>query len=161
MQRSRKRALVITASCLVILTLAGGWAARVELGLSRNLAFGRPWVASSTYPGWSAHGTIGAPTEKPFFHTQLEGAPWVTIDLGATRRFSIVKLVNREDCCKTRAVPLHLEVSEDGNRWAILARRDAPFQTLRWRLRTVNARFVRLRVDRSSYLHLTDVGIYR
>jgi hypothetical protein len=68
-----------------------------------------------------------------------------------------VRVTNRQDCCGERAIPLLVEVSTDRQRWTTVARREDAFGTWRAQFGKQTARWVRLRVDRRSYLHLYDV----
>ena len=59
-----------------------------------------------------------------------------------------------------RALPLYVEVSTDGKQYHRVARRERPFTVWRVSFPTVSARYVRLRVQRKSYLHLNEVEVY-
>jgi hypothetical protein len=147
---------------MVAIGLVGltAWLLRAELGLVPDLAFGRPWRASSGFGGIPAAGRIAAPTEAVFFHSALEGEPSFVLDLENERRIRGLELENRLDCCQVRAVPLFVDVSVDGKHWHNVARRDAPFQHLRLGFPAVRAKLVRLRVERETYFHLVRVGVY-
>jgi F5/8 type C domain len=126
-----------------------------------DLAEGKPWRASSAlvecHP--SRHECGGTRTEI-LFHTREQVEPWFEIDLSAPQRFSEVVVRNRPDCCRERAVPLILEVSDDQLSWKQLARQDRVFDDWVARFAPVTARFVRLRVPHSSMLHLEGVWIH-
>lgn len=153
--RSFAASLLVASIGLVL------WGYRVELGLSRNLALGRPWRASSAYPGLPIAGTLGAPTEEAFFHTNFEGSPSVVIDLGQRRTFARIRVWNRLDCCQNRAVPLLVEGSDDAQSWRALALRRSLFTLWDLRIPAFTSRFVRFRVPRASYAHFSHVGVYR
>ncbi len=145
------RHALVAIGVALLAAAAAAWALRAELRLVPDLARGRAWQTSSQL----------AADSSLLFHTALEASPWAVVDLGARRTFSQIKVRNRNDCCQTRAVPLLVEISGDGASWRLLARREAPFQTWSRRFGSVSARYVRLRVDRASYLHLSNVEIYR
>jgi hypothetical protein len=92
------------------------------------------------------------------FHTNLEPDPWVQYDFGSQKRLHSISVTNRTDCCYERAVPLVVESSNDGRRWKEQVRTDEQFMAWSGKLRG-SARFVRLRVARTSYLHLSSVVI--
>jgi hypothetical protein len=90
------------------------------------------------------------------FHTQEQHQPWVMYDLGRSEELHSVKIYNRTDCCYDRVVPLVVETSNDGETWAEQARSERAFVTWSTALDT-SARYLRLRIDRRSTLHLERV----
>jgi hypothetical protein len=94
-----------------------------------------------------------------FFHTLEENKPWIMYDLKAAYDLHQVQVVNRTDCCWERAVPLVLETSADAQQWSEQARIERAFVAWSPRVHT-HARYVRLRVDRLSALHLNKVVIH-
>jgi hypothetical protein len=92
------------------------------------------------------------------FSTREEPSPWVSYDFGKTRSLHSIVVHNRSDCCWDRALPLLVEVSDDGSRWRELVRTERPFIRFSHDL-DAKARYVRLRVARKSYLHLDQVTI--
>ncbi len=140
----------------------GGVSVKEWLTELDNIARGKPWVISSTYPA-GCRSPAQQCLESPnfFFHTQEQNQPWMEIDLGSPQTFTSVKIKNRQDCCAERAVPLVLEVSSDGQHWKQLARKNEVFATWHPEFPPVTARWVRLRVARKSILHLVSVDIYK
>jgi len=130
---------------------------------SRDVAIGRPYKTSSVYPGVGCKSPEQDCAESPFFffHTLDDERPWIEFDLGGKRRVSAVKLVNREDCCAERAVPLAVEVSMDNKSWREVARRTEVFNTWSKDFPPVNARYVRIVGLHKSPLHLKRVAILR
>ena len=102
----------------------------------------------------------GSANTDILFHTKEELQPWYRIDLGKQTRISSVEVQNRRDCCPDRAIPLVIEVSEDGQRWREVARRTASFFEWRTSFTPVTARYVRARVDRRSVLHLRGLHVW-
>jgi hypothetical protein len=126
-----------------------------------DLARGKPWRASSELIRCDrSTRSCGEFRELPLlFHTIEEPSPWFEIDLGAEREFSRVVVRNRNDCCSERALPLVIEVSKDQTHFREVMRRTAAFSTWTARFSRERARFVRLRVARTSILHLEDVKV--
>jgi hypothetical protein len=126
-----------------------------------DLAAGKPWRQSSRLNSEGCESPQQSCANSPyfFFHTVDENNPSIEIDLGEQRRFSAVRVVNREDCCAERAVPLVVEVSVDQRDWRRVARRDEVFSSWLAEFSPVDARWLRLRVERQSYLHLASVRV--
>jgi hypothetical protein len=151
------------ASALVALMLLVALAQRdaltdwLDIG---NVSQGKTWLASSTYAQDAAlSGSLGDFSAPFFFHTAYEASPWVEIDLGAETPVRSVTVVNRQDCCANRAVPLVIETSLDHAQWRTAATRHRNFARWRARLHGENARWLRLRVQRESNLHLKAVVV--
>jgi F5/8 type C domain-containing protein len=134
----------------ILLLLAIGARA---LMLGPNLAAGKPFRLSSTWPGWA--GCVAANSCNGLvFHTETQDNPWAEIDLGAPKKVRRVEVVNRDDCCSENAIPLVVEVSGDRVTWTEVARRVQNFGSWSASFPPKTARFVRLRVPRRSVLHL-------
>jgi hypothetical protein len=128
-----------------------------------DLAAGKPWRASSQAmhcePRQRRCGDhVGT---RIFFHTENEPSPWVEIDLGSQQMISSVQVQNRSDCCRERALPLVVELSTDRERWHEVQRRTTNFRSWTAKFAVQEARWVRLRVDRTSILHLERVSVFR
>jgi F5/8 type C domain len=125
-----------------------------------DISINKPWRASSAYVG---HTTEGRKPERPtdvmFFCTNEDDSPWWQVDLSTLRTIDRITLVNRGDCCAERATPLAIEVSSDGNSWREVIRRDETFRTWRAKFKPTQARYVRLRALRRTFLHMKDVRI--
>ena len=125
-----------------------------------DLAAGRPWKTSSTLEACDPFrvSCAGART-RILFHTKEDESPWMDIDLGDALVVHRVEVTNRFDCCRDRALPLVVELSEDDQTWTEVARKEDSF--LRWAalFPAQRARFVRLRVARKSTLHLEAVSV--
>ncbi|HEU5076231.1 MAG TPA: discoidin domain-containing protein, partial [Polyangiaceae bacterium] len=151
---------------LLLLILGVGWSAiavrewMIELD---NIARGKPWTTSSAFATAACRSPAQKCAESPsfFFHTTEESQPWVELDLGTIQRLSSVKVKNREDCCSDRAVPLLLEVSNDGKQWKQLARKNDVFTTWHAEFPSAEARWVRLRLARRGMLHLAGFDVYK
>jgi len=158
----------ITRMCLVFGLIAGSvggvMTARSLQEGRRDIARGKEWRASSAFPGVTPCTSPAQEcTESPFFffHTLDEDKPWLEIDLGSKQRFTGARIVNREDCCADRAVPLVIEASGDHKSWHEVARRTEVFGNWKPAFPAVTARWVRVRVDKRATLHLNGVKILR
>jgi len=147
----------------VLLLLVGGlvWERKTR-DERRDLAVGAAWRASSK---WENVGCASPDQQCPeksfFFHTKEEKNPWIEFDLGTERELSAVLVENRLDCCSERANPLLVEVSENHKKWRSVARQNGEFKTWRATFASTKARWVRLRIDRTAFLHLARVRIFR
>lgn len=157
LRRQRRRRLVLS---LVLLLLLGFGVARLVRG--PDLAEGRPWKSSSVYDTCtpSKHKCAGHYTDI-FFHTKDDESPWLEIDLGEVRSVSQVEIQNRRDYGPERAVPLLIELSDDGKTYRTVSRRERVFQNLIARFPRQKARYVRLRAERRTYLHFEGVRVFR
>ena len=150
----------IAAAVASSLCVAAAWKTLARWWDAPDLAAGRPWIASSAaMTCMPSAGNCGGGALPVFFHTTLEDRPWVRIDLGSVHDVTSVRVQNRQDCCQERATPLVVEVSEDAMGWSPVARRDQVFEEWRAAFPSRRARYVRLRVDRLSVLHLQEVSV--
>lgn len=122
-----------------------------------------PWKASSTY---SAEKGCESPHQECaetrfFFCTDHQDNPWVEFDLGKSAPVSRIVVKNRTDCggCAERAVPLVVEVSQDRETWKEVARQKDSFVDWKAQFPAEEARWVRLRSLKRTYLHLQQVRI--
>jgi hypothetical protein len=120
-----------------------------------NLAKGKPFATSSSWAG--CPGDPGCMAQ--LFHTNPQDNPWIEFDLGKPTRVHRIDVENRDDCCQDRAVPLVAELSNDRVSWKEVARRDKDFATWVAKFPATSARYVRLRVPRSTTFHLHQVAI--
>jgi hypothetical protein len=126
----------------------------------QNVALRKPTFASSLEdPGATAAGAVDGKTVGVGFQTRREHHPWLKIDLVETRRIHRITVYNADHCCFERAVPLVIEVSTDGKKYQQVARRDRPFGIWKVNIGPVEARFVRLTVDKTTIFHLSEVEI--
>lgn len=162
LRQQRRRRLAAGAALLAL----GLWHAVPALDGAdwrTDLAAGKPWRASSAAfqcePEAKRCGDhLGM---SIFFHTAEDASPWLIIDLEQAETVSAVRVRNRTDCCSSLALPLVLELSSDGQTWREVARRERKFRNWVPGFAPTTARWVRLRVDRRSALHLEQVSVYR
>ena len=89
-----------------------------------------------------------------------EPSPWYQIDFGAPTTFSSATIINRQDAAMPLALPLVLEVSDDGKTFREVARRTELFTAWAPTFAPQTARYFRARVDRTSILHLEAVRVH-
>jgi hypothetical protein len=92
------------------------------------------------------------------FHT-LSGPNELTIDLGSPKRVSRVVVYNRADCCTERAVPLSVEVQENG-KYRNVGTRKLVFEIWRVEFPATKTRFVRLISTNPEAFHLSEIEVY-
>lgn len=151
--------LRIGLTLLVIVGLVVGVAALIPA--KKNLAAGRPWATSSKMFDCNPEaGECGGAQTMILFHTKDEQNPWFQYDLGAPTQFSSMTIKNRQDGNRERAVPLVVEVSDDGRSYREVARQNDEFSVWKPSFPKQTARYVRLRVARKSMLHLESVQVH-
>jgi hypothetical protein len=150
-----QRWLRVTLAALVLIAIVIGLRA---LTTGANLAEGRPFRTSTTWSGFAACQADGSCSDI-LFHTEEQMNPWVEYDLGAPKKIHRVEVKNRDECCHERAVPLVVEVSNDRNSWTEVARRDSEFTNWTAKFSSRTARYVRLRVPRTTALHLREIVV--
>jgi F5/8 type C domain-containing protein len=127
----------------------------------RDLAQNKPWTASSRAPDSGCQSPAQRCPESPdfFFHTNKEQSPWLAIDLESVQTISSLRVRNRRGCCLDRAVPLVVETSVDQQKWTEVARNEEEFGEWKASFTPTQARWVRLRVPRKTWLHLRRVRV--
>jgi hypothetical protein len=142
--------------------LGGSLLLRSVLQDGRDLAHHAPWVTSSKFdasgcasPEQQCTGMTGY-----FFHTNQDESAWVEFDLGGVKKPAKVQVDNRSDCCADRANSIAIEVSTDHKRWKQVARHDGEFSTWNAAFTPVDAHWLRIRLLKQNYLHLSRVRIF-
>lgn len=127
-----------------------------------DLAKGKPWRASSSWGTCSPErGRCGSLISRIIFHTLEDDSPWFEIDLQKKEKFSSISVINRKDeDMRSRAVPLVLEASDDAIKWRELARKTEVFLNWTAKFPPTEARYVRARADRKTWLHLEAVKVH-
>jgi hypothetical protein len=152
-------ALVLLAIAWSICEVIENW----EMLTKPNIALGRPVTISSSL---SADVALDHPLlvdgdrTNSGFHTGNAPNQWVMIDLGSTQNISRVVVYNRVDCCQERAIPLRLEVSDDGTNFKKVVDTTEEFEV--WTAKGLDAkgRYVRLRHLGANFLHFAEVEVY-
>ena len=152
LKRVMRVALVMS---ILVAAGIGLWPAKVDM------AKGKPWrvssIGSECHPEKSE--CAGGKTDI-LFHTLQEQNPWFEYDFGAPIAFSSLTIRNRTDYGEERALPLVVEVSNDGQSFTQVTRREATFSTWKPSFTTQHARYLRLRVARESILHLEAIKVH-
>ncbi len=150
----------------MLFVLVGGSVGLVHYARDRtehadDLAYNKPWRASSTMSGVGCNSPIQKCADSPdfFFHTLEESAPWVEIDLGRPVRIGTVRIDNRRDCCFDRATPLLVEVSNDQQTFREVSRRAKSFTSWRATFPPTEARYVRVKSPARTMLHLSQIRV--
>jgi hypothetical protein len=83
---------------------------------SLDVAFGKPFYASSNYHGTSRHGVVSSRAPY-FFHTCIEERPWITIDLLGSFLLHELIISNRTDGFRERAQFLLYSIDKNPRHW--------------------------------------------
>lgn len=145
-----------------------GWAQEIEADWLRQLA--RACAGSDESPitpEVDAGGACdGVNDEETGFHTDRQQNPWWQVDLGTPTPLSRVVIHNARDC-RERARNLRVLISEDGTAWQEVYRHNEQVfggandgNPLVVRIEGKPARFVRLALPGTEYLHLNEVEVY-
>jgi hypothetical protein len=129
------------------------------------LALGKPWEdyawsTSSAWSGFPQSGTLGQHGAYGLlFHTEEEDNPWVVVDLRKTRTIREVLVRNRADVDSDRGLPLVLELGGQDRQFGAVSTRTAPFDVWDVKFTARPARYVRLRAQGRTILHLREIQI--
>ncbi len=123
---------------------------------------------SAQHPSEDARGGCdGIKNGQWGFHTNREPQPWWQVDLGREYPITKVMIFNRCDTVAHRASRLHVLVSGDGQSWTKVYEHDGTVfygqtdgKPLVVRLPGVAARFVKIQLPDTEYLHLDEVEVY-
>jgi hypothetical protein len=132
-----------------------------------NLALHKPVTASGVHPASTAVPgglTDGVISGAPYgIHTNEGEAPWAQVDLLGEYALDEVRIYNRGDGYLEDGMPLTLQISRDGLRFADVETRAKTFtRSSPWvaKLHGSPARFVRVRGARGKYVCLSELEAY-
>jgi FkbM family methyltransferase len=138
--------------------------------ISENIALGKPSTQSSlsvwSKPADAQGGNNGLLTGGFGFHTGMELNPWWQVDLGREQPIREIRIFNRLDTCSDRACSLRVLLSTDEVHWHLVHDQGGksfggidgcPLQVFP---QQASARFVRLQLNETEYLHLDEIEIY-
>jgi len=135
-----------------------------------NLALNKPARQSSTYSASTvddAQGAVNGVKNGSFgFHTNQEPNPWWQVDLQTVSTLNEIRILNRINCCSERARTIQVLLSNDGSSWRRVYSHDGSIfggfdgKPLVVDLKGAPARYVRLQLNETNYLHLDEVEIY-
>lgn len=102
------------------------------------------------------------PSREPgYFHTGRQANPWVELAMKQFGELSGIEVVNWTKF-HNRAVPLKVEVSEDGKSWQKIEVLKKPQAV--WKIdlqgRNIRARYIRLTKQGHDFLHLNNIRVY-
>ncbi len=117
----------------------------------------------------AAGGCDGVKTGKWGFCTSLQSQPWWQVDLGRTQPLDRVVIFNRCDSgMDARAAHLIVLLSTDGRNWTTVYRHNGKTffghtdnKPLSIPLAGAKARFLRIQLPATDYLHFDEVEIYQ
>lgn len=139
------------------------WLRQAEVRLSQPIQRGLQVKPEDDARG----GCDGIRTGKWGFHTQCEPNPWWQVDLGTSTAIDRIVLYNRCDTTAKRNSRIKILVSDDGRAFQQVFQHDGKVffgftdkKPLSVPLRAVAARYVRLQLEGTSYLHLDEVEVY-
>ena len=142
------------------------WAARVEADwlLQEQVR----WVTQAvTTAEDAAGGCDGVKDGKWGFHTAAESQPWWQVDLGSVQALDHVLIFNRCDAVAARCAQLLLLLSEDAQTWRQVYQHNGETfygftdnKPLSVPLAGERARYVRVQLPGTDYLHLDEVEVY-
>jgi hypothetical protein len=128
-----------------------------------NLALHKHVTVDQSDAQWvkDPRGLVDGNKEELGFHTITAANQTATIDLGRPQRISRIVVYNRIDCCEERAVPLKIDISEDGKNYRTVAQRSDVFRGS-WTVEFPKslARYVRLTDLKAAAFHLNEVEVY-
>lgn len=136
-----------------------------------NIALNCPTRQSSAapsielLPGGATSGTLSATAS---FCTELQETPWWDVDLGCLYNINEIVIFNRLDEHANRSANIQIWISLESDEWSHVFRKDdgVPFggvdgNPLIWSPeRSIIARYVRISLLGTNYLHLNQVEVY-
>ena len=156
-------ARILAGALGVIALLAGGL---YLLLAPKNVAFGKPVIADSYWPGSAPADTlVNGDIEDPWGSaTAQNGKAWFRIDLQAPMHVTGAKIVNRNDRFANVNQGVVIEISDDDHHFKEIASSDKTKQPGdSWRFRKIDAkgRFVRIRrLKGAGSFALSEIEIY-
>lgn len=137
--------------------------AEVEVFRTRNIAYGKPTMQSSTaFGGDSARAVDGNSdgiwASGSMSHTGNGFGQWWQVDLEEMRRVGQLVVHNRTDCCADQLNDFTVSVSNNGSTWEDIA---FVLEAQSKMLIPINqsARYVRI-TNGAGYLHLAEVQVF-
>lgn len=156
-QRTATRNLRISIAVMAVLAIP--IAREIWVWSPTNISFHKKVTASTQLPNTNLQGVVDDVFYGPRpFHSTEEPSPWLSIDLGSRYLIS-----DAEVFAGNESLPLAFEVSNDGISYRGVATKTEPFAgLLPWVVKPlhVNARFVRVRMQRPGSLALSEVIVY-
>jgi hypothetical protein len=154
-------------AAVALLVLYGVSSAAKGLFKGENVARGRPVQMSSRHPGTPdpsglVDGVVGGGYGA---HTQVgAGPPWIVVDLQRPRKVRRIVVYNRGDVNLDQCLPYSVSVSEDGQSYREIAKRETHFGSgdvlsPPWTIKCdERARFIR--VQAHDYIALSELEVF-
>lgn len=121
---------------------------------------GFSWRSSTSLDGFPSSGKLGDSRHRELlFHTAQQDRPWLLIDLNTPRKIGRVVVHNRRDCCFERGLPLTVEVGETEQTLKAVGQRSDLYDVWQVEFSPREARYVRVRAESTTYLHLGGVEV--
>jgi parallel beta-helix repeat protein len=115
-------------------------------------------MSSSAFSRTGSEAVDGS--NNDFTCTDYELEPFWIVDLSDMYDISRVSLTNRLDCCQERLRNFFIEVSDDGSTWQQVVYQEAAVgDSIEFPLNGISGRYLRVRLDHSDYLSLTEVSV--
>jgi hypothetical protein len=151
-----------TLTAMVVMTSLGTLlVARLSPSRGPNLARACRVSASEREPtSEPAESVVDGDAWTRGFVSRSGDRPWLLLDLGSDRVLRRVVVINCYDCPLDNDSPLVLELSRDGRSFVQAARHEGSFELWDQPILGAQARFIRLRLDRSGSLRLREVEVY-
>lgn len=155
-------ARILSAAALVIavLLVVASWINKRTA--KPNLALNHKVTVSSQFSGAGRDTSqlVDGDRSNLGFHTECRANQHVTVDLGSVKDIASVVVYNRADCCQERAIPLTLQLSTDGQKYAPVKEQREQFD--KWNVDGINqkARYVRLLNSGNNCFHLSELEVY-
>ncbi|MCA9599057.1 MAG: discoidin domain-containing protein [Myxococcales bacterium] len=161
-QVRRSRILrIATLALLIIAAIVGLFA---WLLAPKNVALGKPTLASSYWPGSAtAEALVNGQDESPWGSATGQEDGWFRVDLLAPHRIDRVVVTNRKDNYAYTTTPLAVELSSDGESFQEVRRftgRGGEGQRWVYRGDGQVARFVRVRNVAGHGIALCEIEVY-
>jgi hypothetical protein len=136
-----------------------------------NLALKKPARQSSVYggtgvdqgPHFGVDGIRESVPRDPFLlvHTNADNPPWWQVDLQNVYALTQLSLYNRIFCCGEKNRTIQVYLSSNGSNWEKAYQHDGSnFKVLTVNLQGRNAKFVRLQLAESTFLHFQECEVY-
>ncbi|XP_052066134.1 fucolectin-6-like [Mytilus californianus] len=132
----------------------------------KEVAYDKPANQSSVYSGCSASRAVDG-NVNTYMHTNIEQSPYWIVDLDKTYQIKRIEIFNRNRGSKTtgeRLRDLDIIIGPSHNETHICAHYVGPAQlgaNLCFKCGHVeNARYVKLRLTGTNYLHVAEVKVY-
>jgi uncharacterized protein YxeA len=75
----------------------------------KDIALNKTVTSKSVYQSFDPRNIVDG-NPSTFYHSNPSVGEWVMVDLGEIAQISSIKIVNRQDCCKERAIGLQVQL---------------------------------------------------